>query len=100
LSAANFHPVEPTAGSSGAPVYAAQLTGIVDITRDRKSKICHGAGGDRELEIGKPGLKWGVPGVESYKTFRILVEVEGEGHFHHSSPGRVVAGGCVSLIAA
>ena len=35
----------------------------------------------KELEIGKPGLKWGVPGVESYKTFRILVEVEGEGIF-------------------
>ena len=33
----------------------------------------------KELEIGKPGLKWGVPGVESYKTFRILVEVVGGG---------------------
>ena len=55
--------------------------GIADITRDRKSKTYHGAGGDKELEIGKPGLKWGVPGVESYKTFRILVEVEGEGIF-------------------
>ena len=31
------------------------------------------------IVIGKPGLQWGIPGVESYKTFRILVEGEGEG---------------------
>jgi len=46
-------------------VGVADIAGIVDIARDRKSKICHGAGGDRENSQGvgdrKAGVEVGCP---------------------------------------
>ena len=39
--------------------------------------------------IGKPGLQWGIPRAESYKTFRILVEGEGEGYRYRVQTGQI-----------